>query len=85
MNSKWTSHLSKDPVKRTEFHNAVKAAIPILSRLINILTKDIEASRREQKKIDLYDCPNWQLMQADCNATQRTLEKIITLCTIKSE
>ena len=85
MNSKWTAHLSKDPIRRTEFHNAVKAATPVLNRLIDILTKDIETSRREQKKIDLYDCPNWQLMQADCNATQRTLEKITNLCKIKSE
>ena len=85
MNSKWTSHLSKDQVKKAEFSEAVKAALPVLNRLIDILTKDIETSRREQKKIDLYDCPNWQLMQADCNATQRTLDKIINLCKIKSE
>ena len=85
MNNKWTSHLSKDQAKKTEFHNAVKAAKPVLTRLIEILTKDLETVRREQKKIDLYDCPNWQLMQADCNATSRTLEKLITLCTIKTE
>ena len=85
MNSKWTSHLSKDPIRRTEFQSAVKAAMPVLNRLIDILTKDMEASRREQKKIDLYDCPNWQLMQADCNATQRTLEKIINICKLKAE
>ena len=85
MNSKWTSHLSKDSLKKEEFQSVVKAAYPVLSRLIDILTKDIETNRREQKKIDLYDCPNWQLLQADCNATQRTLDKIINLCKLKSE
>ena len=82
MNNKWIAHLSKDEIARTEFSNFVKGAKPVLTRLIQILTKDLEASRCEQKKIDLYDCPNWQLMQSDCNATQRTLEKIIKLCNI---
>ncbi len=82
MNNKWISHLSKDVVARTEFSNFVKGAKPVLDRLIEILTKDLEANRCEQKKIDLYDCPNWQLMQVDCNATQRTLEKIIKQCNI---
>ena len=85
MNSKWISHLSKDSLKKEEFKGVVQAASPVLSRLIDILTKDIETNRREQKKIDLYDCPNWQLLQADCNATQRTLDKIINLCKLKSE
>ena len=55
MNSKWTSHLSKDSVKKEEFKGVVMSASPVLSRLIDILTKDIETNRREQKKIDLYD------------------------------
>ena len=75
MDTKWTAHLSKDPVKKEELHSFVKASAPVLNRLIEILTKDLESSAREQKKIDLYDCPNWQLKQVDCNATQRTLEK----------
>lgn len=79
MDKRWTSHVATDSIKKEEFANHVKAAAPVLDRLIEILTKDLEASRCEQKKIDLYDCPNWQLMQADCNATQRTLEKIIKL------
>ena len=85
MHNKWTSHLSTDSIKKEEFKNAVKASSIVLSRLVDILTKDIEVNRREQKKIDLYDCPNWQLLQADCNATQRTLEKIITICKLKAE
>ena len=85
MHNKWTSHLSTDSIKKEEFKNAVKASSIVLSRLVDILTKDIEVNRREQKKIDLYDCPNWQLLQSDCNATQRTLEKIITICKLKAE
>jgi len=82
MDVKWTAHLSKDPVKKQELAEFVKASAPVLNRLIEILTKDLESSQREQKKIDLYDCPNWQLKQVDCNATQRTLDKIINLCKV---
>lgn len=79
MDKKWTAHLSKEPLKKEELANFIQASAPVLNRLIEILTKDLESSEREQKKIDLYDCPNWQLKQVDCNATQRTLEKIISL------
>lgn len=82
MDTRWTAHLSKDPIKKEELANYVKASAPVLNRLIDILTKDIELSAKEQKKIDLYDCPHWQLKQVDCNATQRTLEKIINLCKV---
>ena len=85
MHSKWTAHLSKDSLKKEEFSKCVKADYPVLSRLKDILTKDIETNSREQKKIDLYDFPNCHLMQADCNATQRTLEKVLDLCKLKSE
>jgi hypothetical protein len=79
MDTRWTAHLGKQPIEKAEFASYIKASTPVLNRLIDILTKDIESSAREQKKSDLYDCPNWQLKQVDCNATQRTLEKIINL------
>lgn len=82
MDVKWTAHLSKTPIEKEELTNQIKAAALVLNRLTDILTKDLESSKREQKKIDLYDCPNWQLKQVDCNATQRTLEKIINLCKV---
>lgn len=82
MDTRWTAHLSKEPLQKEEFANLVRVATPVLERLAEILTKDLNHSAKEQKKIDLYDCPNWQLKQVDCNATQRTLENIIKLCKV---
>ncbi len=82
MDTKWASHLSKKPIEQEEFKNYIKASIPVLNRLREILTKDLEQSSREQKKVDHFDTPNWELRQVDCNATQRTLEKIINLLEI---
>lgn len=82
MDSRWTAHLSKHPVEKQELISFVKASAPVLNRLIDILTKDMQASVREQRKIDHYQSPNWELTQVDCNATQRTLEKIINLCKV---
>ena len=82
MDHKWLSHVSNNPVEKEEFKNAVLASKPVLDRLITILTKDLQASQREQKKVDYYELPKWELMQADCNASQRTLERVIDLCQI---
>jgi len=82
MDTRWTSHLLKDPVKKEELANAVKGSKLALDRLVEILTKDLHTSQREQRKIDHYTSPNWELMQVDCNATQRVLEKIINLCKV---
>lgn len=85
MNSKWTSHLVKNKDERAIFHNAVLASEPVLKRLSEILTKDLEAAIREQENPDTYDCPNWQLKQIDCNVTRRLLTKIINLCKVNPE
>ncbi len=82
MDTRWTAHLSKQPIEKEELANYIKASAPVLNRLIDILTKDLETSVREQRKIDHYSSPNWELTQVDCNATQRTLEKIINLCKV---
>lgn len=82
MDSKWVSHLNTSTIEQDHFRLAVKGASPVLKRLVEILTKDLEHSQREQKKIDHYDSPNWGLTQVDCNATQRTLERIINLCKV---
>lgn len=82
MDSKWIAHLSKTPEEQDSFRRVVKGSTPVLNRLVEILTKDLEHSQREQKKIDHYDSPNWALTQVDCNATQRTLERIISLCKV---
>ena len=82
MDTRWTAHLTKQPIEKEELANFVKASAPVLNRLIDILTKDLETSKREQRKIDHYESPNWSLTQVDCNATQRTLEKIISLCKV---
>jgi len=82
MDTRWTSHLSKDPVKKEELTKAIKGSRLALDRLEQILTKDLEQSQKEQRKIDHYSSPNWELMQVDCNATQRILDKIINLCKV---
>lgn len=77
MDSRWLSHLSKDPLKKEEFKNHILACKPVLERLKSLLTKEVQASQKKQKDIDLYNSPNWELHQVDCNASQRTLEKVM--------
>jgi hypothetical protein len=83
MNSKWTAHLGKDPIKQEEFRSMINASKVVLDRLVEMLEKEIACSLSEQKKVDhYYDTPNWEYLQVDCNATQRTMQKIINLCKI---
>ena len=51
MDHKWLAHVSKDPIKKDEFKGVVLASKPVLDRLIEILTKDLQASMKEQKKV----------------------------------
>jgi len=82
MDKKWTSHLNKNLVEKQELENLIKGSSRVLNRLVELLDKELTQSRREQKNIDHYETPNWELRQVDCNATQRTLEKVIDLCKI---
>lgn len=81
MYSRWTSHL-KDPLEKEELKKHIFSSKPILERLVTILTKELDSSVKEQRKIDHYNSPNWELIQVDCNATQRVLDKIIALCKV---
>jgi hypothetical protein len=82
MDTRWVSHLGNDPEKKEELLRTIKGSGRTLQRLVEILTKDLEQSKKDQRKADHYDSPNWMLIQADANATQRTLEKIINLCKV---
>lgn len=82
MNSIWIAHLGKMPIEQEELKGMINASKPVLNRLIEIMERDLKLSLSEQKKVDHYNSPNWEYMQVDCNATQRTLEKLINLCKI---
>lgn len=55
----------------------------LLNIIVEALKDKREDSVKEQKKITAYGSPNWGFLQADHNATQRTLTEIIDLLTLK--
>jgi len=78
MKSTWVS-TSMDAERKEEIKKAFTASTVIRSRLKEIAAhKQISAVKACQSK-NLYDSPNWALLQADSRGYERALEEIKSL------
>ena len=57
----------------------------VLEAINEVLTKDLNASLTNMRGLDNYDTHNWKYLMADYLATQRTLNNVITLLTIRGD
>lgn len=75
MFTRWTQHL-KDQEDKQNFTNEIYSSRHVLEHLGTVL-KSMELSReREELGAKVYDSPNWQFRQADCNGYIRCLREI---------
>ena len=77
----WTAHL--DGEEKEDFEKYVRNSSSLLERLADIIDKKIDATERMSMDKDLYKSPSWAYMQADANATVRTLRDIRNLITLR--
>lgn len=81
-NTRWTRHI-KDPEERERFKAYLKENKEIFDTLTHILQEDLDICASERKKRKAYFMPAWSEYQADCNATERTLQQVINLITLE--
>lgn len=75
------SEAALDGVKpdKEELEAMLRASSKGLALLKDILAKELEATRTSRCSKDGYDSPAWPYQQADYNATERTLQKVLDL------
>ena len=62
-----------------------RRAKKVFDKLIEILEMDLQSSIRSSRKVDNYDKPAWSEFQADQLGSQRTLQSVIDLITVRIE
>lgn len=77
MKTVWTSGL--DAGKKVEVKQEFTSAHHLRMRLKELLNKKIDNSRKQVTLKELYDSPNWALLQADNVGFIRALEEVISL------
>lgn len=81
-NTRWTKHI-QDKEEKEKFKSYLRENRLILETLSQILEEDLRVCVSERKKRKAYYMPAWSEYQADCNATERTLQQIIELLTLE--
>ncbi len=75
MKKTWTD--GQDAHKAQRIEDAFKASSVLRQRLKEICQKEMDGSYDLSKS--QYDCPNWQMLQADSVGYRRALDKILRL------
>lgn len=73
----WTAGLSPEEEKELVKH--LKGCSMVFERLSSILDQRVKGSVDKQLSSNLYELPNWALVQADAIGYQRALKEVITL------
>jgi len=76
MHSSWTNGLEKQQAE--DMKTTVKYSGTVLSRLVDILEKEISISERDQLSRDYSDA-SWAYKQADYIGQQRSYAKVLTI------
>lgn len=74
----WTEHL-KDPEEKSKAASSIRASKTLINRFIEILQKEKEELQRRRVSSKEYDNPNWAIKQADFNAEERHINKMLDL------
>lgn len=74
LNPKWTKGCQPNEIKEIESRLLENADLFLL--LDEILAQMQETNTRNRQSLKSYELPAWSEFQADCNAVERTLEKV---------
>lgn len=77
----WTKGLTDE--EKTELKSSYAAAAELRARMVFMLEDLMMRTEVKKRSEDLYNCPNWQYLQADFNGHNRAIQKVISL--IKDE
>ena len=83
MNLKWLKHI-KDKEEREDFKTRLLANRELFIVLKGILQSDLDKTINSRRSIKSYLTQPWSEYQADCNATERTLQEIINLLPLEN-
>lgn len=65
--------------EKEELEAILRASSKGLALLRDILTKELDTVRTLRAAKDTYESPAWPYLQADYNATERNLQKVLDL------
>ncbi|SRR6266550_1979281 len=74
----WTKHL-KDQEDKVRFERSVRDSKWILDHLMTIIDEKNRSLSAAEIYTTVYDNPNWQFKQADCNGYKRCLRDMKSL------
>lgn len=80
----WYKHLD-DPEQINNFKRTVISAGAVLERQREILDEMEADVTRQELNSTVYDKPNWDYRQADCNGYRRCLKQLRYLVTLHDE
>lgn len=77
MKTSWTQGVEKE--RQVDVRQNFKESLVMRQRLVEMLEAKIKASQRASRSEELYDNPNWHLLQADKRGYERALSDVIDL------
>jgi len=83
MNLKWLKHIP-DRKEKGEFKKHLLANKELFTVLRNILQTDLDNTISSRRSVKSFVTQAWSEYQADCNATERTLQEIINLLPLEN-
>lgn len=80
----WTQHL-KDEKARRKLEEAIRNSVnsAVWSRLIEILTKRLEANSKQRTSLKDFDQSSWAYKQAYYNGVEASITSLLDLVDIK--
>jgi len=64
---------------KDDLNRQIKESIPIFNILRRVLQRKLKACNKERLGVQNYSVANWSELQADRNATERTLLEILAI------
>ena len=74
---------AQTPEAKLERKAVIKASVPFIKILKEILEDELNNLESNEIKSDVYNTSNWAYLQADINGAKRTYKKVIDLLQIE--
>tara|TARA_B100000929_G_C15511743_1_gene421121 strand:+ start:3765 stop:4019 length:255 start_codon:yes stop_codon:yes gene_type:complete len=78
MKTSWTAYI-KDPERKEEIRKSFNSSVVMRKRLKEMLERKIHAKITACQSENLYESPNWALLQADSRGYERAMNDVIKL------
>jgi hypothetical protein len=78
MRTSWTAYI-KDPERKEEISKSFNSSLVMRKRLTEMLERKISSKITACQSENLYESPNWALLQADSRGYERAMSEVIHL------